>query len=188
MATARRLTSPIELAFGPYTFAAVRAELSDESAGLLNGGTHEVTVRLYLRSRGWRSVDTALVHMSINKVIAPFRERMLVAEHPTAGRCLVGDRQVTLEAGTTRYHPHRDQVVLLPRENTTIDTLADDLLDRVHRELSGLTGLFQVKLTLADAPLLAVTVSRYLHDDDRSDVPPSSPPNSYVRGTDRPCG
>jgi hypothetical protein len=126
--------------------------------------------------------------MSINEIIAPFRDWTLVAEQPTAGRCLVGDRQVTLEAGTTRYHLPRDQVVLLPMENTTIDTLADDSLDRIHRELSGLTGLFQVTLTLADAPLLAVTVSRHLHDDDRSDVPPSAPPNSHVRGTDRPCG
>jgi hypothetical protein len=149
----------LQVSFGPYAFAATRSELHDGELGPLRGRTYNLTVCLHVPLGVWRPESQATVHMSVNKLVAPLRDRTLVAEHPIAGRCLTDDRQVTVEAASLRYSLPREHVVLLPVQNTTLELLAAHLLQRLTRELAGIAGLAQIELTLAESPLLAITVT-----------------------------
>jgi hypothetical protein len=149
----------LQPAFGPYTFPAAHVELHDGELRPMDGHTYRVTVRLQVCPAIWRSEDGAIVQMTVNKLIAPLRHRTLVAAQPAAGRCLAGDREVTVEAGQYRYVLPRDHVRLLPIGNTTVDALAGYLLDELTRELVEVAGVTRNELTLAESPVTAVTVS-----------------------------
>lgn len=145
--------------FGPYTFPAAHAELGEGELRPLDGHTYRVTVRLQVCAGAWRPEDAAIVQMSVNKLIAPLRHRTLVAAQPRSGRCLTDERQVTVEAGVHRYILPREHVTLLPTGNTTVDVLAGYLLDQLTRELAEVSGLRRLELSLAESPVVAVTIS-----------------------------
>ena len=168
MATPTRPATVLQPTYGPYTFATAHSELHESGLQPLRGHTYSVTVRLRVRVGDWRHNDGAIVQMVANKVVAPLRDRTLVAEYPAAGRCLADERQITIEAGLQRYSFPRAHVTLLPIENTTLDVLAGYLLEQLTPELAEVPGLSSLELTLAESPFVAVTVSAGVGPNDGS--------------------
>ncbi len=141
----RGRSAGLELARSDIGFSAAHFSVIGGRAERLHGHNYRVTLQAAGEVRHDGTViDFNALKAALREVCAELDERTLLPAHSDVLEVDSSDAQVTVQHGAARYLFPRDDVRLLPIENTTCECLAAHLLGAVRQRL----GAAAVRLRL----------------------------------------
>lgn len=154
------MTTTTDISGGEFVFCAAHTGLHDGEFESLHGHTFTTSVQLTgVPDEDGMLVDFTIVKQALRAALAPLRRKTLFAADSPHTTITTGDGQVTVTSATKRYQLPAEDVVILPITNTTTESIAAYLLDRLLPHLPVGVGLSTVALRLSEAPDTAATVT-----------------------------
>ncbi|MGH3830111.1 MAG: 6-pyruvoyl trahydropterin synthase family protein [Pseudonocardiaceae bacterium] len=151
------MLSTVEVGRGEFGFSAAHAGLHDGEFEPLHGHTFQVTLRLSgIPADDGMLIEFSEVKTALREAIAPLRRRTMMPGRAPEVLITSENNSVSIVAGRKRYVLPAEDVVVLPLVNTTTETIADYLLERVLPYLHGY-GLSTVELAVSEAPDTSAT-------------------------------
>jgi 6-pyruvoyl-tetrahydropterin synthase len=151
------MLSTVEVGRGEFGFSAAHAGLHDGEFEPLHGHTFQVTLRLSgIPAGDGMLIDFGEVKAALREAIAPLRRRTMMPGGSQEVLITSENNSLSIVAGRKRYVLPAEDVVVLPLVNTTTETIAGYLLERVLPYLHGY-GLTTVELEVSEAPDTSAT-------------------------------
>lgn len=147
----------VEVGRGEFGFSAAHAGVHDGEFEPLHGHTYQVALRLFgIVHADGMLIDFGEIKAALREVIVPLRRRTMIPGRTPEAVITSENNTLSIVAGRKRYVLPAEDVVVLPLVNTTTETIAGYLLDRILPYLHGY-GLTTVELEVSEAPDTSAT-------------------------------
>lgn len=147
----------VEVGRGEFGFSAAHAGVHDGELEPLHGHTYQVTLRLVgILDDDGMLIDFGEIKAALREAIAPLRRRTMIPGHTPEVVITSEKDTLSIVVGRKRYVLPAEDVVILPLVNTTTETIADYLLERILPYLHGY-GLTTAELEVSEAPDTSAT-------------------------------
>ncbi|MGH3568325.1 MAG: 6-pyruvoyl trahydropterin synthase family protein [Pseudonocardia sp.] len=147
----------VEVGRGEFGFSAAHAGVHDGELEPLHGHTYQVTLRLAgILGDDGMLIDFGEIKAALREAITPLRRRTMIPGRTPEVVITSEKDTLSIAVGRKRYVLPADDVVVLPLVNTTTETIAGYLLERILPYLHGY-GLATAELEVSEAPDTSAT-------------------------------